>query len=106
MRMKTLAPLLAVSLLLTAATSTLASNQPPSAKPAVTVEKVKVKKSAKKAQNESGRLLTGSYIKQKYHSHGFINDAASPVIVIDSKAISHSGASDLRQLLARSGSNH
>jgi hypothetical protein len=50
-------------------------------------------------------VATGSYIKRKIHRSGYITDGPYPLYVIDSQSIHESGASDLRQLLARPGLN-
>jgi outer membrane cobalamin receptor len=48
-------------------------------------------------------LLTGSYIKQTINRNGRITDGPSQVIILDRETIERSGASDLRQLLTRTG---
>jgi len=60
-------------------------------------------KTRKVPRVEDETLLTGSHIKRDVRRYGQITDGSSLVLVIDRKAIERSGASDLRQLLSRSG---
>jgi len=67
----------------------------------------KSKLTANKSGAQDTRVaMTGSYIKKEIRRSGQITDGASPLLVIDSKSIRNSGASDLRQLLVRQGVNH
>ncbi len=50
-----------------------------------------------------GVMLTGSNIKQKVRRNGWITDGANNVQVIDRSMIQNSGASDLKQVLIRTG---
>jgi outer membrane cobalamin receptor len=47
--------------------------------------------------------LTGSRIKRTVRRSGRITDGPFNVVVIDRATIEHSGAADLKQLLARQG---
>ena len=55
------------------------------------------------SQADTYVLSTGSHIKTTVKRHGQITDGPSQVLVIDQKTIANSGASTLRQLLARQG---
>jgi hypothetical protein len=55
------------------------------------------------ADQKGGTLMTGSYIKHNIRRSGQITDGPNQVLVLDQKAVSESGASDLRQLLSRQG---
>jgi hypothetical protein len=55
---------------------------------------------------QTNSVLTGSYIKQLIKRNGRITDGANQVIIVDSNAIQHSGARDLKQLLIQQGVNH
>src|SRR5947207_15721788 len=68
----------------------------------VAVDKAK-KVQSSSAEQKGGTLLTGSYIKHNIRRSGQITDGPNQVLVIDQKAVSESGASDLRQLLNRQG---
>ena len=63
----------------------------------------KAKKSPNASEQKGGTLLTGSYVKQNVKRHGQITDGANQVIVLDRDWIERSGASDVKQLLNRSG---
>lgn len=81
-----------------------AKSEKPAAAPAVEKAKAtptKPEASAKETKTE----LTGSYIKRDIKRNGQITDGMNPVLVIDSKSVQNSGASDLRQLLIRQGVN-
>jgi 3-hydroxyisobutyrate dehydrogenase-like beta-hydroxyacid dehydrogenase len=52
---------------------------------------------------EKDIVLTGSHLRQSVRRSGRITDGADHVIVLDMTTISHSGAGDLKQLLAREG---
>jgi len=66
----------------------------------------KAKKSQTTAsEQKGGTLLTGSYVKQNVKRHGQITDGANQVIVLDRDWIERSGASDVKQLLNRSGAH-
>ena len=64
------------------------------------------KTAATKSQEPKRVAITGSYVKQPIRRNGQVTDGASPVLVIDSRAVQESGASDLRQLLTRQGVSH
>src|SRR2546426_6710230 len=66
------------------------------------VEKAK-KTQPTSTEQKGGILLTGSPIKQNVSRTGRITDGMSQVIVLDRETIERSGASDLKQLLNRSG---
>jgi len=53
------------------------------------------------ARTEPNAVLTGSYIKRTVKRSGLVTDGATQVIVIDRDTIQHSGAADVRQVLAR-----
>ena len=69
---------------------------------ATAVDKSKKMESVSTDQ-KGGTLLTGSYIKHDIRRSGQITDGPNQVLVLDHKAVSESGASDLRQLLSRQG---
>lgn len=54
-------------------------------------------------QKEKNVALTGSYIKRNVRRRGVVTDGPDPVFVLDRKAIDLSGASDLSQVLFRTG---
>jgi outer membrane cobalamin receptor len=54
-------------------------------------------------QTERNVELTGSRIKRTVRRSGRITDGPFNVVVIDRATIEHSGAADLKQLLARQG---
>ncbi len=101
--------LCAVSLLagLTVALAGEGTNKPQADK-ATSTKKTKavVQKETPGVRTEKNMELTGSYVKQTIHRSGQITDGASPVWVLDQKAIANSGATDLRQLLTRQGVAH
>ena len=49
--------------------------------------------------------LTGSYLKSNIRRSGMITDGPSQVVVIDHKWIERLGASDVRQVLVRTGAH-
>lgn len=69
--------------------------------PATTVEKPKATQ-AKPACKEQAPL-TGSYIKKDVNRKGLMTDGQNPVFVLDQHSIQVSGASDLSQVLLRTG---
>jgi len=54
-------------------------------------------------QKEKNVALTGSYIKRNVRRQGVVTDGPDPVFVIDRRTIDLSGASDLSQVLFRTG---
>jgi outer membrane cobalamin receptor len=75
----------------------------PTANSGTSVTPSSAAKTRKVSRVEDEMLLTGSHIKRDVRRYGQITDGPSLVLVIDRKAIERSGASDLRQLLSRSG---
>lgn len=98
--MKTcLIPVLA--LIMTAVSTSSASEQGTATKPA---KSEKAKQQLVTPKQKSPKVaLTGSYIKRDIRRSGFITDGANNVAVLDSEMIRKSGATDLSQLLLRSG---
>ena len=70
------------------------------------IKKQKQKPATTTTEKDKPIQVTGSYIPRKVKKSGLITDTPSPLYVIDSKTIRNSGASDLRQLLTRQGTNH
>ena len=107
--MKTSACVIALLVTVVAVGGALAGEKAKADQPAKTVvpEKAKNPASPDKADPKVKKAeLTGSYIKRDVHRNGQITDGMNPVLVIDSKMIQTSGASDLRQLLVHQGVNH
>lgn len=103
--MKKLAPLLGAALLLSSASWGRAADQPSTAPDTQKPKKQLATSERKDAPKAKQVALTGSYIKRDIHRNGQITDGMNPVLVIDSRTIQNSGASDLRQLLVHQGVN-
>lgn len=93
--MKTIAYVLAAAVVMVAA-SALAGDK---AKDAATP----TSKKAAQSQKPKKVLVTGSYIKQDANQRGWTSTGMNNLVVLDSKMIQNSGASDLTQLLTFKG---
>ncbi len=96
--MKTTSLALVLSITLAAASGALAEDEAKGAQPAT-----KEKTPSETKAVTTDQYVTGSYIKQRIRRDGQIAEGPNRLLVIDSKAIERSGATDLRQLLVRPG---
>ncbi|HWW02129.1 MAG TPA: hypothetical protein VNZ64_20685 [Candidatus Acidoferrum sp.] len=106
--MKTSPFILASVITLAAASGVSAGDRPKTDKATTTPAAEPAKASPAQTQaplKEKKVEITGSYVKREVRRNGQITDGMNPVLVIDSKSIQTSGASDLRQLLVRQGVN-
>lgn len=107
MKTKTLA-ILTGALLVVASTALAGDNSDKKDSKSSTAAKNKDKKAqtAKEygaTETYKGVKVTGSNVKQNIRKFGMITDNSSQLLVIDQTMIERSGATDLRQLLGKTG---
>ena len=78
-----------------------APNSPATTKTSGTAEDTGKQSAAEKRAEQSKQVITGSYIPNKVRRNGPVPNTASPVYVIDRKAIDQTGASTVAQVLKR-----
>ena len=94
---------LVTGLSIAACSAALAADKPADSKAKSTAPAKASKTKTESAPTERGVLVTGSYLKQDIHRTGQITDGQNQLVVLDRQTIERSGATDLKQLLNRTG---